>query len=173
MKTCIHCKEQMQPDARVCPNCQRTQSRLDARDPRTGLVLMVLLLAAVFGAQHFFKPSFDSLDGFSTAVANGAVVVSESSFAFVPDTPNSCDSQKVVIVGKLHNTSSHGVKGLEVIVSFYNSSHHLVDVVTESIWQTVIPANGEVSFRAASTPTAKAAEYITFDIKVTGGRDLD
>lgn len=92
---------------------------------------------------------------------------------FVPGTPSSCYTKKVVIVGRLRNTSSHGVKGPKVIVSFYNSSHNLVDVVTESIWQTVIPASGEISFRATSTPTAKATEYVTFDIKVTGGRDLD
>ena len=173
MKICIHCKEQMQADARVCPHCQRTQTRLDVRDPRTGLVLVVLVLAVIFGIQHYFEKEFKAHTGSSSPIARGAVVVLEPSFAFVPGTSSSCDMQELVIIGRLRNTSSHGVKDPKIIVSFYNSSHRLVDVVSESNLQTTIGAGGEVGFRATSKPTAMATEYVTFDIKVVGGSDLE
>lgn len=175
MKICIHCKEEMKPDARVCPHCQRTQSRLDTRDPRTAIVIFVvpavLIIGALLVGQHYFRNAIGSIDATSTAVTNGAVVVSETSFSFVP---SSCGpQQQLVFIGKLHNASSHRVKDPKVIVSFYDSSHHLVDVVTESNWQTIIAAGGEMSFRATSTPKAKPTDYVSFDTQVVGGRDLD
>jgi hypothetical protein len=163
----------MQPDARVCPHCQRTQSRFDTRDPRMMLVSLVVVFLVLVAGQPYFARTFDPFGSASAVIAKGLVVIVEPSFSVLPAGTGSCETGKVVVVGKIRNNSTQGIRDLQIVANFYSGDHRLIDVVTEWIWRITIPAGGELGFRATATPKAAPSEYSTFDVKVVGGRALD
>ncbi|NHZ79115.1 hypothetical protein F2P44_07465 [Massilia sp. CCM 8695] len=98
-------------------------------------------------------------DDASPAVVN-KLAVSNTSFE-VSDGP-----RMVTSLATLKNGSADGVRDIMLEVKYFDANHVLVDTVTQSVDELVVPASGEVAFRIRDLAAREKEAYASQEIRI-------
>lgn len=158
-KQCHSCCEDIKAEAKQCPNCQSYQSTFNRliKSPVGGVVIGVAVVWIIFFIMVGNK--FDNNAIYDPA---GVLSVTESSFQF---KDVSCGKQ-VVVLGKIKNSGEEPLTDIVFDIEFYDEAGKLVDAVSDTEYDIVIPPGSTKSFKVVGKSGANEAQYSSHIIVV-------
>ncbi|ATQ73191.1 hypothetical protein CR152_00710 [Massilia violaceinigra] len=92
--------------------------------------------------------------------------ISKTSFS-VSDGPG-----MVTSLATLKNASADSVRDVMLEVKYFDASHVLIDTVTQSVDELVVPASGEVAFRISDLASRPKEAYASQEIRIVSAEAI-
>ncbi len=161
-KKCHSCCEEIKAEAKQCPHCQSYQSAFNKvmKSPAGGAIGAMIGVAAViiffswfmgerFGNNAIYDP-------------HETLIISESKIQF---KDASCGKQ-VVLLGKITNNGEEVLTDIVFDIEFYDEAKKLIDSVSDTEYDLVIPPGSTKSFKVAGKSGANESQYASHKISV-------
>lgn len=158
-KQCHSCCEDIKAEAKQCPHCQSYQSTINKvlKSPTGGAVIGVaavwIFFVLIIGNRFENNSIYDPTEVLS---------VTESAFQF---KDASCGKQ-VVLLGKIMNSGEEPLTDVVFDIEFYDESGKLVDAVSDTEFDLVIPPGSTKSFKIMGKSGANEVLYSSHKVKV-------
>ena len=158
-KKCYSCCEEIKAEAKQCPHCQSYQSPINRlfKSPTAGAIIGVaavwIFFASFIGERFENNAIYDPKE---------VLVVSDSSIQF---KDASCGKQ-VVVLGKVSNKGEQVLTDIVFDIEFYDESGKLIDSVSDTEYDLVIPPGSTKSFKIKGSSGASEDLYATHKIVV-------
>ena len=158
-KQCHSCCEDIKPEAKQCPHCQSYQSTYHKvlKSPIGGAVIGVAAVWIFFGfliGNRFENNSiYDPVEVLS---------ITESTFQF---KEASCGEQ-VVVLGKITNSGENPLTDIVFDIEFFDESGKLVDTISDTEFDLVIPPGSKKSFKVIGKSGANENIYSSHKVSV-------
>jgi ATP-dependent Zn protease len=88
--------------------------------------------------------------------------VTEATFDFTVER----DHSFIITLGSIKNTSPVCFDNVVVEVKYFDGNKKLIDTITQSLYDIVVPASGEVAFRVRDAAAKSKDLYVTQNIRV-------
>ncbi len=159
-KRCPSCCEEINLDAKRCPRCQTDQQLYIRiiRHPVTGTLVSVSI--ALLFLSWFFN----------TRLSNNAIYdpglllsLSNTKLTFYG---NSC-GKKLSVIGTITNSGEDPLTDIVFDAEFYDENGSLIDVVSDTLLDLVIPAGASKSFRINDWSGANENLYASHAVKIS------
>ena len=158
-KQCHSCCEDIKPKAKQCPYCQCYQSNYQKliRSPTVGVIIGISVVWVFFGWMIGERIE-------SNAIYNPheSLVVKDTRIQF---QDASCGKQ-VVVLGKITNKSESPLTDIVFDVEFYDEAGKLIDALSDTEYDLVIPSGSIKSFKIVGKSGANEALYSSHKISV-------
>lgn len=166
-KTCPLCAETIQAAAHVCPHCRHSQRTWSFQNPQISaaiVILMVLGVAAAFGA--FLDKIFGSKRDFSEYRNDIAVVSSQ-----VSHTTRS-SNLLVSVVGVVTNRGLFSWTKVGLEAQLFDGQGRLIDVVQTSDYNgfPILP-HSEAAFKVEVKAVREKSDYTSHKVIVRWAKD--
>lgn len=158
-KQCHSCCEDIKPEAKQCPSCQSYQSTYYKvlKSPIGGAVIGVTAVWVFFvfliGNRFENNSIYDPVEVLS---------ITESTFQF---KETSCGEQ-VAVLGKITNSGEEPLTDIVFDIEFFDVSGKLVDIVSDTEFDLIVPSGSTKSFKAIGKSGANEAHYYSHKISI-------
>lgn len=166
VKQCHSCCEEIKAKAKQCPYCQCYQSNYQKfiRSPAVGVIIGVSVVSVLFG--WMISERFES-----NAIYNPheSLVVKDTKVQF---QDASCGEQ-VVVLGKITNKGENTLTDIVFDVEFYDETGKLIDAISDTEYDLVIPPGSIKSFKVVGKSGANELQYSSHKIFVAKAKPDD
>jgi hypothetical protein len=159
-KPCRHCKQPINPAARMCQHCRSSQSWwANQSDPRFALGLLIVLLLLFVPFMYY---TYGRIPIFDEPVETGSLVISDVSPRFA-STP---DGTRLFVLGKVHNESTRNASRIWFRVNLYNEGGKLIDSMLLDDRGLVVPSGKVGSFRVTQLLSVAQSDVARTEVVV-------
>lgn len=163
-KECRFCREQIDARARRCPHCRMQQTKWAFTFHPAVLAAGWLLLLLVLG---FWAITVTGWLGSGRAVQLPEQLdVVQSQMVFEDAAPDPF----VAVVGIIRNTGHVAWRQVQVEVQFFDGEGHLVDTVTDVLFNGHIGSGNERGFRVSGQPYLSRERYASHRVVIRSAR---
>ena len=158
-KKCYSCCEEIKAEAKQCPHCQSYQSPINrvikspAGGAIIGLVFVWVLFVWFIGNRFENNAIYDPKE---------VLTIADSSIKF---KDASCGKQ-VVVLGRISNKGEEVLTDIVFDVEFYDQDGKLIDSVSDTEYDLVVPPGSTKSFKIKGSSGANEELYATHKIVV-------
>ncbi len=160
-KPCVACREPIQCDARKCPHCHQTQSRL-ANFPNTNVAQLVLLLFLAALIAFFFYSAYEILHKTDKApkldVSSGTIRVGSVQ-----------GSLRVSCFATITNQDRSSWRNPSLQAEFFDRAGARIDIKHQELHASLYPTFS-MEGHVWGEPVAEPAEYASCVMKVIDAR---
>jgi hypothetical protein len=160
-KTCLACKSEIHPHARVCPHCRSPQGYRGYLIVALIALPFLVLLGVSLWTRSRVSEAFDAPK--YSAYAN-ALAVTHSDTVY-SDAEGRC-GPTVTTFGTIANSSDIPWKDVQLEVKHFDREGHLVDAGAEQALDTFVPARGQGAFRIQFTAARERDAYAKHEVVV-------
>lgn len=168
-KTCRDCCRTIPAGARICPFCRQWQDRFSPSlgNPSVTIVIAVapLVLLGSLLLTLAMRWPFREYERFSDH--SHRVTISQSRLLF----GKIGDSSRMVVVGKVSNSSPVNWKGPRFQVEFFDREGRLVDVSQQTCHLWRLPAGEESAFKVSFQQEFPNRECASYQIRLISATD--
>ena len=158
-KQCHSCCEAIKAEAKQCPHCQSYQSAINKvlKSPTGGAVIGIaavwIFFVFLIGNRFENNSIYDPTEVLS---------ISESSMQF---KDASC-GQQVVVLATISNSGNEAYTDIVFDVEFFDESGKLVDTVSDTEFDLVVPPGSTKSFKVMGKSGSDEAHYTSHKITI-------